>query len=191
MTDPKAHALKPAEALHGKLFVNSEVRKRNWPGTYEEAIGEIAAALDAAYEDGKRNASPSAESPKEHYPYSFVKGMQDWQDEMRERINNLGVASAEAAPGWQLVPKEPTQEMREACRNVIADSLGTGEETLVWYKAMLAAAPATPAPAKTAEEWAEEIESGLWAYEDRLQNYIKVIRAAQADAIASVKPGGT
>lgn len=46
----------PAEALHRKLFANSEIKKRNWPGVYEEEIGEIAAALHAAYMDGERNA---------------------------------------------------------------------------------------------------------------------------------------
>lgn len=102
-----------------------------------------------------------------------------------------------AGPGWQLVPKEPTNEMIEALAMQNNLSPEEGEEWVEPYYLMLKAAPKPPAasvPGKTAEEWSLQWSEDLRQARDRKQpvlNFIDFIRAIQKDAIASVKPPGS
>lgn len=62
-----------------------------------------------------------------------------------------GAVAAEVPAGWQIVPVEPTDEMREQCKVLnYADDID-GE----WAR-MLAAAPTPPAPATVAAELTDE-----------------------------------
>lgn len=54
--ETKTTRANPAVALHRKLFANSEIKQKTWPDVFANEVGEIAAALHAAYMDGERNA---------------------------------------------------------------------------------------------------------------------------------------
>lgn len=80
--------------------------------------------------------------------------------QLTEETEKLGLYEWQRPPaGYKLVPIEPTKEMRNACLAVIAESLGTGEETRCWYKAMLAAAPTPPVQQPCDHVIVEERES--------------------------------
>lgn len=65
-------------------------------------------------------------------------------DHHRTTKNHIAVASKKAPEGWQLVPKEPTEEMHHAARDWSVEKYGKAigsEASHGCYQAMLAAAP--------------------------------------------------
>jgi hypothetical protein len=77
---------------------------------------------------------------------------------------SLGEAKA-VAPGWQVVPKIPTQEVHDAGRAALSSGATPMEKV---YRAMLAAAPIAPALPEAADS--DYAELYRWLREDRLVN---------------------